>query len=131
MVGSERKVHISRAADAEFADIGRRVQLVYRDLGVREATQGRVGAQILRTGPGAGERMVPRHVHKLDYQMIYVLAGWVRIWFEDVGEVTLTAGDCYMSPGDVAHEVLDWSDDHEVLEITSPADFETTDAPAA
>ena len=83
----------------------------------------------MRTGKGPGERKVPRHIHKLDYQMIYVLKGWVRIWFEGRGEVTLKEGDSYVSPGDVPHEVYDWSDDHEVLEITSPAEFETVDAP--
>ena len=129
MTDTKQNVSISRGDDAKFEDIGRRVQLEYRDLGVREATGGRFNAHILRTGKRAGERKVPRHVHKLDFQMIYVLKGWVRIWFEDRGEVTLKEGDSYVAPGDVLHEVYDWSDDHEVLEITSPADFETVDAP--
>ncbi len=130
MVDTTRKVCIARAADAKFEDVGRRVQLEYRDLGVREATGGRYDAHVLRTGTGTGERKVPCHVHDLDLQMVYVLKGWVRIWFERSGEVTLKEGDCCVTPGGVVHEVRDWSDDHEVLEITSPADFETVDAPA-
>ncbi len=130
MVDTTPKVCIARAADAKFEDVGRRVQLEYRDLGVREATGGRYDAHVLRTGTGTGERSVPRHVHDLDLQLVYVLKGSVRIWFEGRGEVTLNEGDCYVSPGGVPHEVHDWSDDHEVLEITSPADFETVDSPA-
>ena len=128
MVDAKLEISISRADDAEFEDVGRRAQLIYRDLGVREATGGRYDARVLRTG--TGERKVPRHVHELDFQMVYVLKGWVRIWFEGSGQVTLKEGDCCVTPGGVAHEVRDWSDDHEVLEITSPADFETVDAPA-
>ena len=130
MVDTKQMVCISRAAGAKFEDIGRRLQLEYRDLGVRQATGGRFNAHILRTGKGTGERKVPRHVHKLDFQMIYVLKGWVRMWFEDRGEVTLKKGDSYVVPGDVLHEVHDWSYDHEVLEITSPADFETIESSA-
>ena len=47
------------------------------------------------------------------------------------GEVTLKEGDCIVTPGGTAaHEVYDWSDDFELLEITSPAEYETADAPA-
>ena len=128
MVYTKHEISISRADNAAFKGTGRRAQLIYRDLGVREATGGRYDARVLRTG--AGERKIPRHVHKLDFQMVYVLKGWVRIRFEGSGEVTLNEGDCCVTPGGVAHEVQDWSDDHEVLEITSPADFETVNAPA-
>jgi len=45
--------------------------------------------------------------------------------------VTLSAGDSYVSPGGVPHEVLTWSDDHEVLENTLPANFVTTETPTS
>jgi mannose-6-phosphate isomerase-like protein (cupin superfamily) len=49
----------------------------------------------------------------------------MKTWFEGVGERTLETGDCmYRRPG-VAHRVLAYSDDLEVLEITIPAEFET------
>jgi len=112
MTDNTQKVTISRAADADYQDIGR------------------YDAKILRTGPGQGDRHIPRHLHKLDIQFIYVVKGWVRIWFDGTGEVTLTAGDRYVSPADVAHDVQDWSDDHEVLELTSPAEFETVEVGA-
>ncbi len=105
MADTKQKISISRADDAIFDDIGRRVQLESRDLGVRDATGGLFNAQVVRTGTGAGERKVPRHVHKINFQMVYVLKGRVRIWFEERGEVTLKEGDSYVSPGDVPHEV--------------------------
>lgn len=128
MVDTKEKACITRAADAKYEVEGLREQIVYRDLGVRAATGGAYNAHIMRNGKG--ERKVPRHVHKLDFQMIYILCGWIRMWFEDQGEVMLNAGDsCLISAG-ASHEVYDWSDDFELLEITSPADYETVDAPA-
>ena len=128
MVGTKERVCITRGGDAKYESDGLREQVVYRDLDVREATGGRYHAHIIRTG--TGERKVPRHVHKLDLQLSYVLKGWVTFWFEDQGEVTLSAGDSFLIPGGMPHEVHGWSDDIEVLEITSPADYETVDTPA-
>ena len=49
----------------------------------------------------------------------------MKTTFAGLGERTLEVGDCmYQRPG-IAHRVLDYSDDLEVLEITIPADFET------
>ena len=58
MADTKQKISISRADDAIFDDIGRRVQLESRDLGVRDATGGLFNAQVVRTGTGAGERKV-------------------------------------------------------------------------
>jgi quercetin dioxygenase-like cupin family protein len=115
-----------RLAKAEDADwqAGLRAHFAYRDLGIAAATDGKVLAQVIRArrpcdGPG------DEHTHSLDFQMVYVLNGWMRTTFEGVGERTLEAGDCmYQEPG-IRHRVLDYSPDLEVLEITIPADFET------
>ena len=104
--------------------VGLRPHFDYRDLGIDAATEGKVLAQVIRArqpcdGPG------DEHTHSLDFQMVYVLKGWMRTEFEGVGERTLQAGDCmYQEPG-IRHRVLDYADDLEVLEITIPADFET------
>lgn len=113
-------------ATAKAADwqVGLRPHFAYRDLGIDAATDGKVLAQVIRArqpcdGPG------DEHTHTLDFQMVYVLKGWMRTQFEGVGERTLEAGDCmYQEPG-IKHRVLDYSDDLEVLEITIPAEFET------
>jgi mannose-6-phosphate isomerase-like protein (cupin superfamily) len=128
MANSKQKVCITRGANATFQGDGLRQQIVYRDLGIRDATAGRFNAHIMRTG--SGERKVPRHVHTVDLQLLYILDGWIKMWLEGDGEVTLKPGDSCLIPGGVQHEVLDWSDDFELLEVTSPAEYETLDAPA-
>ena len=128
MVDTKKKVSISRGDEAKYESDGLREQIVYRDLGVREATGGRYDAHIMRSA--TGDRKVPRHVHKLDLQMVYILKGWIKFEIEGRGEVTLKEGDNMVMPGGTAHAVYDWSDDFELLEVTSPAEYETLDAPA-
>jgi hypothetical protein len=70
----------------------------YRDLGIKEATGGRVGGHVIRAKPGAGHGSTGWHRHALDVQLVYILKGWVRFDYEGVGEI---------------------------LEITLPAEFET------
>jgi quercetin dioxygenase-like cupin family protein len=114
---------LAKATDADW-QVGLRSHFAYRDLGIATATDGKVLAQVIRArrpcdGPG------DEHTHSLDFQMVYVLNGWMRTAFEGVGERTLEAGDCmYQEPG-IRHRVLDYSADLEVLEITIPAEFET------
>ena len=125
MSGTKPKAFASRKRDAEWKG-GLRSYLEYRDLGMNEATNGRVLAHVLRAkgpcdGPGG------YHSHSLDFQMIYLLKGWVRVDFEGVGELRIEAGDAWYQPPDVKHEVLEYSDDFELIEITMPADFPTRD----
>jgi len=117
------KLHITHARDTHF-DEGLRPYFAYRDLGMVEATHGKVRAHVIRpTGPcqGAGDL----HYHTLDFQMVYVLKGWARVYFEGHGEVRMEAGSCmYQEPG-IHHRVVEYSEDYTVIEITVPADFET------
>ena len=48
--------------------------------------------------------------------------------FEDEGEVRFEAGDSWYQTPMIKHEVLEFSDDFEVIEITMPAEFPTHDA---
>ena len=57
--------------------------------------------------------------------MVYVLAGRSRVWFEGEGEVELETGDCWIQPPSIRHNVLDYSEDYQVLEITLPAAYAT------
>ncbi|HJP45417.1 MAG TPA: cupin domain-containing protein [Arenicellales bacterium] len=65
------------------------------------------------------------HVHDLQFQMIYVLKGWIRFTYEGQGEFTFRAGDSCLQPADIIHDELACSDDVELIEFTSPAEFET------
>ena len=106
---------------------GLRTYFEYRDLGIVKATKGKVLAHVIRAcGPCSGPGGY--HTHDLEFQMNYVLNGWTRVEFEDVGEVRFEAGDSWYQDPNIKHEVLEFSDDFEVIEITMPAEFPTQDA---
>lgn len=126
---AKQRFHISRAKDASFATDGLRPFFSYRDLGIGEATQGRYHAHVIRAEQ-LGEKGTGRHLHRLDFQIVYILKGWVTFEYEGEGNVRLEAGDCVLQPPEIRHELTSFSRDLEMLEITSPAEFETVDAPA-
>ena len=118
---------VTHAADAAF-DSGLRAFFAYRDLGVRAASGGAFGAHVIRAVPGEGH--APEwHTHDLAFQMVYVLRGWVEFEYADIGKVRLEAGASVYQPPGVRHREVRHSDDLEMLEITSPAEFETHVAP--
>ena len=96
-----------------------------RDLGMAAASAGRVGAFHMRAlGPCRGPQGV--HWHKLDFHMVYILKGRVTYRWEGSGEdVVVEAGGCLYQPPGGAHDVIDYTPDLEVLEITMPAAYET------
>jgi uncharacterized cupin superfamily protein len=72
-------------------ETGLRAFFAYRDLGIRDASGGRIGAHVIRAVPGTHPQ--PQwHAHALEFQMVYVLRGWVEFEYEDVGRVRLEAG---------------------------------------
>lgn len=115
--------------DTPFLAEGLRAFFEYRDLGIREATGGRVGAHVIRARPG-GKPVPEWHTHEVDFQMIYVTRGWFRFEYEGYGEVTLRPGSCVHQPPGIRHREIGHSDDAELIEITLPADFETRAAKA-
>ncbi len=124
------KTVVQHLADDKF-DAGLRAFFAYRDLGIANATGGKVGAHVIRAVPGDGAK--PEwHTHELEFQMVYVLKGWVEFEYQDVGFVRLEAGSSVMQPPLVKHREIRHSDDVEMLEITSPAEFVTkvVEAPA-
>ena len=117
----------SFAKDAHYDD-GLRSFLEYRDLGIKAATGGRFRAHVLRVKKGADHGTLHTtglHQHHLDFQMIYILKGWIKFTYEGHGERTFGPGDCCLQPPGIVHNELDCSDDLELLEITSPGDYET------
>ena len=127
MSQSTPRVTVNRASEACFEGDGLRDNFVYRDLGIKQATGGKVGAHVIRVARPMTEAH-GRHRHGLEFQMVYVLRGQCQFWYEGDGEVELSAGDSvYQTPG-IAHELTGCSDDCELLEITLPADFSTENA---
>jgi mannose-6-phosphate isomerase-like protein (cupin superfamily) len=122
----------SLARDAVY-QTGLRSFMEYRDLGVAAATHGQVRAHVIRVkkdGPGAHDlHTTGLHRHLCDFQLFYVLKGWMKFVYEGHGEHTFHAGDCVVQPAGIVHNELDCSDDVEILEVYSPAVHETVKVP--
>jgi len=123
------KLSVSHLDGATFEGGGLRGFFEYRDLGIKEATGGKVGAHVIRAAAGK-HASGDTHLHRLDFQMVYVLKGWVRFWYEGQGDVLLKAGSCVHQPPGIVHREVEHSDDLELIEITLPADFGTDAASA-
>jgi Cupin domain len=100
----------------------------YRDLGIAGATGGMVRAHVIKMIPPCDPAEVSkRHFHDVEFQMVYVLKGWIKGEYEGAGVVTMREGSCWLQPPKIKHSVLDYSDDCELLEIIMPADFATVE----
>ena len=101
-----------------------RAGMAYRDL-IPNRLGGRFIASHIRIESG-GEVPDYVHFHKIRFQMIYCLAGWAKLVYENQGEpFVMRVGDCVLQPPEIRHRVLECSDAFEVLEIGCPAVHET------
>lgn len=122
------RFHVSHLDEAHFRQDGLRSYARYRDLGVATATKGAVLAHVIRPIPPCTDEVRKRHYHSVQFQMIYVLKGWMKNEFEGAGAHHMRQGSCWIQPSRIKHTVLDYSDDCEVLEIVLPAKFKTVEA---
>lgn len=130
---TQGKVTVSRnSEDAWKPGAGRRTFIDYRDFGMCEATGGLVNIQgsLVRNGSRAPE--TGWHYHVCDYQVIYVLDGWVDMEFEPGEVIRLYPGDCVHVPPHQPQNEIGISDNFRALEIRSPRDIGTVpcDPPA-
>ncbi|MFT7462987.1 MAG: mannose-6-phosphate isomerase-like protein (cupin superfamily) [Pseudohongiellaceae bacterium] len=98
-------------------------------MGYRDLIPGRLGGRfiasqirIVEAGP------VPDsvHFHQIRIQLIYCVAGWVRVAYEDQGDdLVMEAGDCVLQPPGIRHRVLESSADLQVIEVGCPAEHDT------
>ena len=123
-----QKFNVSHAKDAEYKD-GLREFFEYRDLGINNASNGDYHAHILRVkSDHKGDQDMHStgfHKHLLNFQMVYILKGWIKFIYEGEGEFVFKKGDCVLQPAGIKHNELSCSDDLELLEIHSPAKNET------
>jgi quercetin dioxygenase-like cupin family protein len=110
-----------KPSDTSFISGGLRNFFLYRDLGVAQATEGRVIAQLVKANE-APERGTGWHIHRADFHMVYMLKGWARFMYEDK-ETLVSAGDCVHQRPGICHFLFDYSPDMEYLEVVGPADF--------
>ena len=118
----------THATDARF-ERGLRSFFEYRDLGIKKATEGRVDAHVIRAAAGKEFSSQP-HRHKTEFQLVYVLKGWIEFEYEGQGIVRLEAGSCVHQPSNIRHRELGHSNDIEMLEVVLPAGFATEEVPS-
>lgn len=124
---TEQSVAISHYRNDDF-ESGLRSYAQYRDLGMVEATGGMVRAHVLRFTEPCDPKVVSKlHVHNTQFQMVYVLQGWVKTVLGDRGEITMRQGSSWTQPPGIRHVINDYSDDCELLEVILPAEFETVE----
>jgi quercetin dioxygenase-like cupin family protein len=121
-----RTVHafvVRRLADQAPWVIGR-AGMHYRDLVPSRLGGAMIASHIRIPDGGPVPDMV--HFHRVGFQLIFCIRGWVDVVYEDQGgPMRLTAGDCFIQPPRIRHRVLEASDGIEVIEIGVPAEHVT------
>lgn len=103
---------------------GRRAFFEYRDLGVTDASNGAMRAQVMSAITGMMEP-TGWHYHLCAGQFVYALKGWVDLEFESGELLRLKAGESMFIPGGLRHNELRTSNDLEILEVSMPAEMGT------
>jgi quercetin dioxygenase-like cupin family protein len=116
-----------KPGDTAFKSEGLRDFFQYRDLGIAEATAGKVIAQLTRA-QNAPQKGTGWHYHVADFHIVIMLKGWARFMYEDKNTLVST-GDCVHQRPGIVHYLFDYSPDMEYLEIVGPADFKTIEVP--
>ena len=124
----KQRIAISHHREEDFKADGLRAYAKYRDLGIAEASHGLAQAHVIRLqGPCDPNEVSKLHFHDVEFQMVYVLKGWVKTYMEGEGETLMQTGSAWTQPPRVKHMILDYSDDVELLEVILPAEFKTVE----
>jgi mannose-6-phosphate isomerase-like protein (cupin superfamily) len=127
----KQRIAISHYRDEDFKADGLRTYAHYRDLGMAAASGGLAQAHVIRLiGPCNPAEVSKLHFHDVDFQMVYVLKGWVKTYMEGQGETLMKEGSAWTQPPRIKHLILDYSDDVELLEVILPAEFRTVELAA-
>ena len=130
-VRRKQRIAISHYRDEDFKADGLRTYAKYRDLGIAEASHGLARAHVIRLiGPCNPAEVSKLHFHDVEFQMVYVLKGWVKTYMEGQGETLMKEGSSWTQPPRIKHLILDYSDDVELLEVILPAEFKTVELAA-
>jgi len=122
MTDKEWKFVHNRASEAQWTP-GLREIFEYRDLGIRDGTNGDFVAHLIRhNGKKVQDQVQQWHVHDCTFQFVLVMNGWATFEYEGQGQRTIRKGDAILQVPGIKHR-----------EIASPANFATrvVEAPAA
>lgn len=107
MLETPMKFSHVKPGDTKFKSGGLRDFFSYRDLGIAEATAGKVIAQLVRA-ERAPEVGTGWHRHVLDFHIVVMLKGWARFMYEDK-EHLVEAGDVVHQRPGIVHYLFDYS----------------------
>jgi len=124
----KQRIAISHHREEDFKADGLRTYAMYRDLGISDASHGLAQAHVIRLiGPCNPAEVSKLHYHDVEFQMVYVLKGWVKTYMEGQGETLMKEGSAWTQPPRIKHLIMDYSDDVELLEVILPAEFKTVE----
>jgi mannose-6-phosphate isomerase-like protein (cupin superfamily) len=128
---AKQRIAISHYRDEDFKADGLRSYAQYRDLGIAAASHGLAQGHVIRLiGPCNPAEVSKLHFHDVEFQMVYVLKGWVKTYMEGQGETLMQEGSCWTQPPRIKHLILDYADNCELLEVILPAEFRTVELAA-
>jgi len=124
------KPGVSRAKSPAMTP-GRREFFSYRDLLIKNASDGAMRGQVMKAVTGMTQP-TGWHYHTCDGQFVYLLNGWVELEFDGSETLRIEKGDSIYIPGGLIHNELRTSDDFEALEVSVPGELGTVsvDPPA-
>lgn len=111
--------------DTAWRGEGLRDFFLYRDLGIADATHGRVIAQLVKAN-SAPEKGTGWHRHEAQFHIVFMLKGWARFMYGEQSTLVEAGDMVHQRPG-IVHYLYDYSPDMEYLEVVGPADFGTVD----
>lgn len=120
---TEHAFVVRRLRDAAPWVVGR-AGMHYRDLVPSRLGGAMIASHIRIPDGGPVPDMV--HFHKVGFQLIFCVRGWVDVLYEDQGgPLRIGAGDCFIQPPRIRHRVLEAGEGIEVVEIGVPAEHVT------
>jgi hypothetical protein len=112
-----------------LGDGGPRSYAFYRDLGTREATEGRIHMHLIKADldnpapeGGSGD-----HTHSMA-QFFLPVQGWLDFTAEEQPKRRCSPGDFYMLGSRVVHNAVLPSRDYATLQMCIPAEYDTVPA---
>ncbi|KAJ3217044.1 hypothetical protein HDU67_008602 [Dinochytrium kinnereticum] len=115
-----QKLIVSETTDGKDDWVVGRAGMQYKDL-IPGRLDGACIASLIRI-PTGGPVPDYAHFHLIRFQIIFCRAGWVKVVYEDQGEpFILNPGDAVLQAKGIRHQVLESSDNLEVVEISAPA----------
>ncbi|WP_326538966.1 cupin domain-containing protein [Pseudorhodoferax sp.] len=114
-----------KPADSEWRSDGLRDFFLYKDMGVANATHGRVICQQVKANM-APEKGTGWHRHEADFHIVIMTKGWAKFMYGEE-ETLVEAGDCVHQRPGIVHYLFDYSPDMEYIEVVGPADFGTVE----